>query len=76
MDHITQTCNVLNRMVRQGGIVPESALPQGDLLTMVRLTNQDFIKPCGTFLDTGELLFGITEKGVAEAERHDRSRGN
>lgn len=76
MDAIKQTCHVLGRIVRVGGIVPESSLPQNDPLTMFRLTNQNFIKPVGSFLDTGELLFGITDAGRAELERHDSRSGH
>jgi hypothetical protein len=76
VDTIKQTCNVLDRIIRMGGVVPESVLPQGDTLTMYRLTNQSFIKPVGTFLDSGETIFSITDKGMAEWERHDSRSGH
>lgn len=69
MDPIRDSYHVLDRMIRLGGVVGESSLPYGDALVMFRLTNQDFIKPLSE-LDTGERIFEITEKGMAEAERH------
>lgn len=70
MDAAAQTCKVLDRIVRDGGMIAESMLPQDNDLVMFRLKQQQFISPVGTFTDSGELIFGITDKGVAELERH------
>lgn len=75
MDLIKQTGDVLSRIARSGGIVAESSLPPDDLI-MFRLTNKEFIKTIGVYRGTGESVFQITDKGLAELEEHYRRTGN
>jgi hypothetical protein len=73
MDHIIESGAVLQRIMKQGGLVFESNLPQNDLI-MFRLMDKQFIKP---MVDTDQgCLFAITQQGVDEAERVGKLRDN
>ena len=69
MDHIEQTTAVLARIVRHGGAIEESSLPHQNVLVMHRLTQRDFIKEVVEY-ENSERVYAITDKGVAELERH------
>ena len=75
MDTVKQSCQVLDRILRQGGMIDESALPYEDDLLMYRLTQRKFIQPTATY-DSGERIFAITDKGMAELKRHNTRTGN
>ena len=75
MDTVKQSCQVLDRILRQSGVIDESALPYDNDLLMYRLTQRKFIQPTATY-DSGERIFAITDKGIAELERHPSHAGN
>jgi hypothetical protein len=75
MDTVKQSCQVLDRILRQGGVIDESALPYDNDLLMYRLTQRKFIRPTATY-DSGERIFAITDKGIAELERNPSHTGN
>ena len=75
MDPIRQSSEILDRIYRSGGVIEESMLPYENDLIMFRLTNQEFIRPCGAF-ESGERIFALTDKGMEELQRHVRSTGH
>ena len=75
MDPIKKSSEVLDRIYRSGGVIEESMLPNHNDLVMFRLTNQEFIQPYASCQD-GERIFAITDKGMAELQRHVRCTGH
>lgn len=62
-----QSHRILDSMIRSGGVIRESKLPM-DALVMFKLTNQAWIRPIDE-METGEMVYAITEAGRKEYEK-------